>query len=232
MRPMRAITILLLMPLASLAAGVDVVPVEGSTATHVQLSATVTREVANDLVRASLAVEAEGPDAGALAQRVNETMGWALERAAAQSAVKAESGSYQTYAVHEKSEFKYWRARQRLELESLDTGALTALIGTLQTRLVVKNMQFTLSTPLRRKTEDRLITEAIDAFRHRADIVQKSMNAGGYRIRKLNVNPELPVVRAMPMALNATRRDGPHVDPGSTAINVTVSGEVELLEKD
>lgn len=229
---MRAIVVLLFYLLAPLSAGADDPPGERSASTRVQLSATVTREVANDLLRASLAVEAEGPDAAALAQRVNGTMGWALERVSTQPAVKAESGSYQTYAVHEKSEFKYWRARQRLELESLDTGALTALVGALQTRLVVKGMHFILSTALRRKTEDSLIAEAIDAFRHRAGIVQESMNASSYRIRKLKLNPELPVVRAMPMALEAGRRDGPRMEAGTTAINVTVSGEVELLEKD
>lgn len=221
-----ALALVLALPLAATAA--DPAPGEPA-ATRVHLSAAVTREADNDLVRALLAVELESPDAARLAQRVNDAMGWALERARAQPAVSAESGNYQTGAVHDKAQFKYWRASQRLQLESRDAGALTALVGELQTRLVLKGMQFTLSRERRAQVEDALIAEAIDAFRARAAIVQQSLRAGGYRIVELNVNTEGPIVRPMAMAMRAEAAPGPQIEAGTTDINVTVTGAIEIV---
>jgi len=215
----------LVLPLTAAAAGTAQAPAD---ATRVNLSASVARDTDNDLIRATLAVEMESPDAARLAQQVNDAMGWALERARAYPAVTAESGNYQTAAVHEKTQFKYWRASQRLQLESRDAEALTALAGELQTRLILKGMQFTLSKERRAETENALITQAIDAFRARAAVVQHSLHADGYRISELNVNTESPIVRPMAMAMRAESAAGPQIEAGTTEINVTVTGAIEL----
>jgi len=226
---MTLLVLSLIMPLGAVAAESEQ---DRSDATRVHLAAAASREVDNDVIRATLAVEMESPDAARLARRVNDAMGWALERARAHPAVSAESGNYQTGAVHQKTEFKYWRASQRLQLESRDAEALTTLVGELQTQLVLKDMQFTLSKERRTSVENSLITEAIDAFRARAVIVQQSLRAGDYRIRELNVNTDSPMVRPMAMAMRAEGAPGPQIEAGTTDISVTVTGTIEITEKD
>jgi predicted secreted protein len=90
-------------------------------------------------------------------------------------------------------------------------------------------MQFTLSKERRTEAENVLITDAIDAFRARAAVVQRSLRADGYRIIELNINTESPIVRPMSMAMRAEGPSAPQFESGTTDITVTVTGSIELL---
>ena len=65
----------------------------------VSLNAQAEREVANDLLTAVLAMEAEGADPAQLADGVNRAMQRALATAQGYRGVKVRSGNYQTMPV-------------------------------------------------------------------------------------------------------------------------------------
>jgi len=101
------------------------------------ISASARGEVTNDLLTAQLVVEHEDRDSAALANRVNADMAWALEQVHQHPAVKAKSGTYNTWPQYERNRSKVigWRSRQVLKIESDDFDAARKAIKVLQERL-------------------------------------------------------------------------------------------------
>ena len=195
----------------------------------VSLSAQAERDVPNDLLIAVLAVDAEGPDPAHLAGAVNKTMQHALELARGVREVRARSAGYQTWLVTDKARISRWRVRQELRLESSDIAAASALIGKLQSILVVSQLSLSVSDESRRQTENALIGEAIAAFEERARVVRDAMKARSYRVRELQVaggaqpRPMLAQMRAL-----ASEVALPAIEAGTSRILITVSGTIQL----
>ncbi|NRA01719.1 MAG: SIMPL domain-containing protein [Myxococcales bacterium] len=199
---------------------------------EIQLSAAAEREVPNDLMRVTLAVESENRDPARLAQQINTSMQWAVERARGVDGVEIRSGGYQTFPVHQKGKLLHWRARQDLQLESRDTDRLSALVGELQTRLAVKSMALAVSTETRRKVENQLIDVALDRFKQRAEIVRRNLDAGSYDLGTLTIHtagapPPVPM-RGGGMRVTALQAAPAAVEAGTSTIAVRVSGSIRL----
>jgi len=190
------------------------------------------REVENDLLVATLAATDEDADPAALAERINQTMAWALGVARAEKRVRAESGGYQTHPVYDRTRIRGWRATQHLRIESGDFGAATALLGRLQGRLQLESLEFSVSPKLARELEDELIVEALAGFRARAERVTKSLGASRFEIVELAIDtqggapPPQPVFRA---AMAAEAAAVPvAAEGGSTRVGVQVHATIEL----
>jgi predicted secreted protein len=192
------------------------------------------REVANDWVTAVLSVTHEDPSAAEVAERINRDMTWALGLAKARGAVRSRTGGYSTVPVHDprRGSVRHWRGAQELVLESGDVEAVTALVGQLQERLQVQSLAFSVSPERRRKVEDELIAEALQAFQARADLARKSFGAAGYRLVEVSVGtggggppPIRPMMRAM--AAEAAV-EPPALAGGTTEITATAGGTIEL----
>lgn len=197
----------------------------------VNLSAQAEREVPNDTMTVVLAVDVEGVDTAALADTVNRTMREALKVAQAYRAVKARSLIYQTLPVYDKSRIVRWRVRQELRLESQDFAQATELVGKLQASMQVSSLVVGLSAEARKQAENGLIAEAISAFHDRAAIVRDAQKVKGYRVKELQVGTggAQPRYYAAPRAAMASASMAPPaVEPGSSVLQVTVSGTVQL----
>jgi predicted secreted protein len=195
----------------------------------VSLSAQAEREIANDLLTAHLAAEAEGAEPAALADSVNRAMQRALATALAYRSVKAQTGGYQTIPVYDKNRALRWRVRQELRLESADLAAASELIGKLQANLVLAGLSLTVSGEARRKAENALIAEALSAFEERARVVRDSLKASAYRLKDLQISAGGPPPRPLAMArAMAEPVAPPALEPGSSRIVVSVSGSVQL----
>lgn len=197
---------------------------------RVTLSVERAMEVENELMQATLAIEIERSDPAELADEINRTMAAALQRAKMASGVTIESGPYRTYPVSKKSRLVAWRGSQNLMLESRDESLLATLVGELQQSLVVKSINFTLLDETRRGYEDQLIAEALAAFSKRAELVQQSLGASGYRIVQINLNNQSNAPRPMKMRRSAMMAEAAPVavEPGSSRITVHASGVIEL----
>ncbi len=191
-----------------------------------------TRDVANDQVRAVVGITDEGADPAALADRVNRTMAWGLAKAKGAQGVEVKSGGYNTSPVYQDGKIRRWRASQDLIIESEDVDAVSALVGTLQERLQLRSIGFSVSPERRRGVEDELIQEAMAAFRARADLVQDSMGARGWSLVRVSINtggggPPRPYYAAE-ARMAAASPAPPALEGGTSRLTVNVNGTVEL----
>lgn len=200
---------------------------------RVDFAVQASREVANDWVRAVVGVTDEDGDAAKLADRVNQAMAWALERARARSGVSAKSGGYSTFPVQDprKGERRFWRASQDLLLEGADPRAMSELLGELQSRVQLRSIDFTVSPAQRRKVEDELIDEALAAFLARAERVRQRLGGRGYEIVQISIGtsggaPPVPVMRAM--AMEAKDMTAPALEAGTSELVTNASGSIQL----
>lgn len=191
------------------------------------------RPVENDRMQAVLSVTAEDENAARLADQINRTTAWALQTAKAQRKVEVRTANYQTYPVYDKNKIRRWRGTQQLVLEGSDFTALSNLVGQLQERLQVTTINFSLSPVQRAAAEDELITQALEAFKQRGELVRKQLAAKGYRIVNVFVDTgaaqPVPIVRrAAAMASAAEAVAPPAVQGGTSTLTVTVRGVIEL----
>ena len=198
---------------------------------QIRFSATVEAQIDNDRVTAVLYAQREGTDASALAAEVNAAVAWGLDKAKTVSAVRAQTLGYQTSPLYSKQTLTGWRVRQSLRLESEDAAALSDLVGALQQRLAVQSIDYDVSPQARTKAEDRLIAEAVDAFRQRADLVAKSWGQPAYRLVEMRVNTQgagpQPYPR-MAMAMEMQAAEPPRIEAGTQTVRVSIEGAVEL----
>lgn len=193
----------------------------------------VEREVDNDRAVVTLSASAEDRDPSALAQRINQTMNWALGQLKGQAVVKAQSGSYRTYPVYDKRRIVNWRGAQTLVLKSSDTDRLARMVGRLQDRLQVQDMRFLVSPERRRDAEAALTAEALAAFQKRADLIRSSLGASAYRLMDVNVRTggaaPRPMLRADTLSAEHARVSAPSFEQGTSRISVQVSGRIHLV---
>lgn len=118
-------------------------------------------------------------------------------------------------------------------VESEDFEKLSNLILVLQAKLQVKNMRFEPTKQTRKKVEDELVAEALDAFKARATLVQTNMQADAYKVVNMQVNTQgnhTPLYRSQPrmkMAMSMAEK-APAVEGGSSTISVNVNGQIQL----
>ncbi len=203
---------------------------------QIHINAQVERNVENDQLEVTMVVEKQGNRPEDIAGEVNETMQWALDQADDKSRIEINTRSYQTYPVYKDRMIIGWRATQELYLKSTEITELTRLVGKLQERLQVRNMQFSPTREARVGIENELISEAMQAFRQRADIIKQHMAEDKYRIVNLHVNTgnSGPVLYREQMASRAVAMDmavemAPAVEAGTSKVIVTVSGSVQFF---
>jgi len=198
---------------------------------QVRLQAQQSEPVSNDTMHVTLSTYGEDRDPAKLAQQINTDMEWALSLAKAEKQISVSTGNYQTYPVHHKNEHKGWRGQQNLELEGEDTRRISDLVGKLQERLQVKTIRFSVSDQKRHALENRLIGQALNAFKVRAGIIGDNLQASGYRVVDINVSTatQRPPVPYQTRMSTASMEAAPvAVEAGESNVTVTVSGTIEL----
>jgi len=201
----------------------------------VTLQASAQRELANDLLSATLAVEVNEQSAAAVAKAVNAAVNRALAVAQQEKAVRAWSGNNQTFPIYTRAnQLQGWRGRGEVRIESKDFEAASRLIGTLQASMQLTGVQFGVSPEARAAAENELIAEAIAAFKTRAEIVQKALGGRGYKLQTLDVssarNGPVPRFAMARPAMAAEAPAPPALEGGVTTITVNANGTIEILE--
>jgi predicted secreted protein len=168
------------------------------------------------------------------ADEVNRDVRWAVGLAKSRN-IKVQTASYRTRPVYQKQHIRGWRVNQSIRLESGDSAELASLLGDLQQRLSIQSLHNTLSPERRKKAEEGLIVEALDAFRSRADLIAQTLERSGYRIVEMNVNtsgsrpPVAMRARAMRSTESSVAVAPPPIEGGTLQVEVQVTGTVELL---
>lgn len=149
--------------------------------------------------------------------------------------VRVRTGNNQTTPVYARANvLQGWRGRAEIRLESRDFEAASALIGRLQSGMQLGNLAFSVSPEARRSIENELITEAIGAFKARAEIIKAALSGRGYKLQRLNVangyNAPQPRFAVARMATSSAEVSAPNLEAGVSMVTVTASGAIEVIE--
>jgi predicted secreted protein len=204
---------------------------ESSTYDRINLSADANTQVDNDTVVATLYVQREGVDLTKLANEVNSVISKAVSTSKKSSSIDVQTLAYQTFPLHDKQRLTGWRVRQSIRLESQDSAQLSKLIGALQSTLAVESMNYSVSPQKTREVEDKLITEAIDAFTNRANLITRQFGRSNYRLVEIHINTGSTPIRPMQMRSTALAMEAvaaPTIEAGKQDISITINGTIEM----
>ena len=200
-----------------------------------QLTATGTVEVQQDLLSLSLSTTREGPDANAVQGQLKTALEAALaeaRKAAQPGQLDVRTGNFALYPRRGKDgRLSGWQGTAELVLEGRDFARITQVAGRIQT-MTLGGVSFNLSREQRAKVEGDAQAMAIDRFKAKAAELAKGFGFSGYSLREVTVNtndqnPPRPM-RSMAMA-SAEQADMPvPVEAGKSTVVVTVSGSVQL----
>lgn len=203
----------------------------------VQLSASGTVEVQQDLLVLSLATSKEAADAATVQIQLKQALDAALveaKRSAQPGQLDVRTGPFGLYPRYGKDgKINGWQGRAELVLEGRDFARITATAGKIQT-LVINQVSFGLSREARAKVEGEAQTQAIEQFKARASELTKGFGLSDYGLREVSVNTNemTPGPRIRMMAAEAKAgsfADSPvPVEAGKAQVIVNVSGSVQM----
>lgn len=203
---------------------------------QVSLRAQVQQSVNNDTLTVTLFTEDQDSDPAKLANRITTTLNQGLETARKNANIRVSSGNRHSQPVYDEKRKNIiaWRERGEIRLEGTDFAEISTTMGNLLGDLSLGGMQFSLSPDSRTATEDKLIKQAIEAFRQRADIATEGLGGNGYRIVQLNLNtqfmtprPYMESNRMMAMSADA-QMAAPLVEGGEADVSVSADGVIEV----
>jgi predicted secreted protein len=200
-----------------------------------QLSASGTVEVQQDLLGLTLTTTKEGNDPSVVQGQLKAALDAALTEArkAAQSGqLDVRTGNFSLYPRYTRDgRIASWQGTAELVLEGRDFPRITQTAGRIQ-GMTLGNVQFGLSREQRAKVEGDAQALAIERFKAKAGELAHGFGFSGYTLREVAVNSNdqgFPRPRMMAMEAKAAQADMPvPVEAGKSAVVVTVSGSVQL----
>ncbi len=204
----------------------------------VQLSATGTVEVQQDLLVLTLAASKEAADAAAVQTQLKQALDAALAEAKRQAQpglLDVRTGPFGLYPRYGKDgKIAGWQGRAELVMEGRDFSRITGAAGKIQT-MAISQIGFGLSREARAKVEGEAQTQAIEQFKARAAELSRSFGFGGYTLREVAVNSNemVPGPRPRMMAMEAKASSFSDAAPvpveaGKAQVVVNVSGSVQM----
>jgi predicted secreted protein len=201
---------------------------------RIAFSVSAEARVENDTLVAEMYARKEGPELAPLTSEVNKAVAAALKRAKQEPAVSAQTQDYQTFPNYQNGRPTGWQVRQSIRLESKAAEPFAKLLGDLQSSLALGSVSYSISPERLKEQEDKLIDQALAAFRSRAERVAKAMGRAQYRIVEVQVDtggqggrPPRPT-RMAAMADAAPAAMPPSLEPGQETVKVQVNGTIEL----
>jgi len=200
-----------------------------------QLSATGTVEVQQDLLRMSLSTTREGQDPAAVQNQLKQALDAALTEARKQAQagqMDIRTGNFSLYPRYGRDgKMSGWNGTAELVLEGRDFTRITQTAGRIQT-MTLGNVSFGLSREQRAKVEGEAQAQAIQGFQAKANELAKGFGFAGYSLREVSVNANdqsFPRPRMMAMEAKGAAADmAVPVEAGKSTVVVTVSGSVQL----
>ncbi|RZL89338.1 MAG: DUF541 domain-containing protein [Variovorax sp.] len=201
-----------------------------------QLSATGTVEVQQDLLSMTLSTTRDAPDAATVQAQLKTALDAALTEArknAQPGQLDVRTGNFTLSPRYTRDgKMVGWQGSTELVLEGRDFPRITQTAGRIST-LTVGQIGFGLSREQRAKVEAEAQTVAIDNFKQKAGELAKGFGFGGYTLREVSVNanqggPIRPHMMAMEASAKMASDAAVPVEAGKTAVVVNVSGSVQL----
>ena len=202
----------------------------------VQLTASGSVEVGQDLLSITLNTTREGADANVVQTQLKTALDAALgeaKKSAQPGQMEVRTGNFSLYPRYGRDGKSIgWQGSTELVLEGRDFARISSTAGKIQT-LTLANVSFGLSREQRAKVEGEAQSMAIDRFKARATEIARGFGLTGYTLREVNVSADdqgfAPRPRGLAMQAKAMEADTRvPVEAGKTSVVVTVSGSVQL----
>ena len=202
----------------------------------VQLAASGSVEVQQDLLSITMNTTRDGMDAALVQSQLKAAIDAALleaKKLVQPGQLDLRTGNFTLYPRYGRDgKPSGWQGSAELILEGRDFVRISTTAGKIQT-LTVANVSFGLSREQRAKVEGDAQSIAIEAFKTRAAAIAQSFGFPGYALREVAVNAQepgfTPRPRMMAMESRAVANDTPvPVAAGKPAVVVVVSGSVQL----
>ena len=201
-----------------------------------QLSASGSVEVQQDLLSLSLTTTREGADANVVQSQLKVALDAALaeaRKAAQPGQLDVRTGNFSLYPRSTRDgKISGWNGTAELVLEGRDFARITQTAGRIQT-MTMGGVSFGLSREQRAKVEGDAQTIAIERFKVKAGELAKGFGFSGYSLREVSINANdqgfpRPMMRIQMEAKAASSDMAVPVEAGKSTVMVTVSGTVQL----
>ncbi|MEO5671929.1 MAG: SIMPL domain-containing protein [Ramlibacter sp.] len=201
-----------------------------------QLTASGTVEVQQDLLTMSLTTTREGADANTVQTQLKTALDAALteaRKAASPGQLDVRTGQFGLYPRYTRDgKISGWNGTAELVLEGRDFPRITQTAARIQT-MTMGGISFGLSREQRAKVEADAQAIAIERFKAKAGDLAKGFGFTGYSLREVSVNANdqgfTPRPRMMALEAKTAQADmAVPVEAGKSSVIVTVSGTVQL----
>lgn len=201
-----------------------------------QLSASGTVEVPQDLLSITLSTTREGDNAATVQSQLKSALDAALaeaKRSTESGQMDVRTGTFGIYPRYSKDgKINGWRGTAELVLEGRDFPRITQAASRMPT-MTVGNVGFGLSREQRAKVETDAQLQAIERFKSKAAELARGFGFSSYTLREVAVNANDfspgPRPRMLAQVSAASSESSPvPVEAGKAAVTVTVTGSVQL----
>jgi predicted secreted protein len=202
-----------------------------------QLSASASVDVQQDLLQVHLTTAKEGTDATAVQSQLKAAVDAALaeaRKAAQPGQLDVRTGNFALFPRHSREgKITGWTGNAEVVLEGRDFPRITQTAARIQS-MTLGGVSFGLSREQRAKVEGEAQQQAIQRFQARAGELAKGFGFTGYTLREVSVDASEPgfVPRPQRMMAMETRQavdTAPvPVEAGKSTVTITVSGSVQL----
>ena len=209
----------------------------GNHLPELTLQASASTEVSQDTVHITLAAEFEAASQAEATTKLSAVLDEAVKRTQGAKGIDVQTSGYNVWpSVDEKGKIQNWRARGEIILESKDFAAASALASKLSDNVAISQIQFSLSRQARDAAEEKLLSQAADAFSARAQAAAKAFGYNSYRVQQLELSgggSAVPVPRPMvAMAKSNFSSASDSIDApleaGEVTVTLSVNGTVAL----
>lgn len=198
------------------------------------LQASAASEVEQDIVRITLAAEFEAKSQSKATTDLTAALDDAVKRTKGAKGIEVRTSGYNVWpTTNDKGKIENWRARGEITLESKDFAAASALATQLSDKAAISQISFSLSREARQAAEEKLLKQAADAFRARAQAAATAFGFGAYDVKHLELSgggSAVPVPRPMAAMAKGSQSDYADVplEAGKVTVTIAVNGTVDL----
>ena len=207
---------------------------ESNTYNRVSYQVTEQKEVNNDEIMVTMAVERDHQDATKLSDEINRAIKSANETIHKYPDVKSSTSDYSIRPVYTREKrLDHWHGVASILLVSQNIKDMAVLVQQLQKSLLIKSTRYSVSAGRREKIENDMIEVALKKFTSQAELISRNMGFKKYRLVDLNINDsgnKPRPVYSMASTRSTTSADiaAPVFESGYTTIKVIISGTIEM----
>lgn len=204
---------------------------EGVSTFH--FSTEVSRVVEKDVMQAEVYSRQEGKNLSDLKKTISSRLNTVLTITKKSPEIEVKADGVRHYANYDnKGKVNGWVAEGRIQMKSKNMEAIAQVLDNLDPNIAIGHIQFSVSPETLVALEDEMTLDIVKQFQHKAELIQKSLNAQSYTLSNVelrtpngrNVTPEF-APRMMLMNAKSASDELP-LEADTQTISASASGKV------